>query len=183
MYVPRKPRGEAIPMPEQQTDDATTEDLSAALIDRDTRQFDFLNARERGVSWRVAIDRTDEEINNGRWEPMVNTLWPLPDEFEVPDDVRDRLDNMTVVEIEGHDETATALALTGGGMDMSWHIARTYVNLGYLPPATLGKLPEMAGMDYDAPENERAIRALNKSHRHMIDRHSRHTKDLARLGK
>ncbi len=38
-----------------------------------------------------------------------------------------------------------ALALTGGGMDLSWEIAEAYVRLGYLPPMRFaGDLPNMA---------------------------------------
>lgn len=168
-------------MPDQQTDDVTTDDLSAAVIDGEPRHYDF---RGHTAKWDVAFERTDEEVNEEQHAPMMNTLWPLPDNFEIPDDVRDRLDNMTVVSVYGGPiRDGTFLALTGGGMDMSWAIARTYVNLGYLPPAALGKLPEMGGMDFNAPQNERVIRALSKSHKHMIDRLSNYRADLARLGK
>ena len=39
---------------------------------------------------------------------------------------------------------AWGLALTGGGMDLSWEIAAAYVALGYLPP-THFRLPAMCG--------------------------------------
>ena len=42
-----------------------------------------------------------------------------------------------------------ALALTGGGMDLSWQICEAYMCLGYLPPLHFA-LPNMAGMKLDA---------------------------------
>lgn len=167
-------------MPEQTTD-VNIDDLSAAIIDGATRSFDCTTGWE---SWEVAFERTDEEINMSEHEPMINTLWPLPDGFEVPDDVRDRLDNMTVVNVRAealHTDRGLWLALTGGGMDMSWPIARTYVNLGYLPPATLGDLPAMGGMDFNEPGNLRVIEALKQSHSHMADRRHGNMADLDRL--
>ncbi len=39
----------------------------------------------------------------------------------------------------------TGLALTGGGMDLSWEICMAYMVLGYLPPLHYADLPDMAG--------------------------------------
>lgn len=162
-------------------DDAPSiDDLSAAVIDGCTKHYGFHN-HDNPTEWAVAFRRTEEERQRERFEPMINTLWPLPDRFDVPDDVRDRLDNMTVVEVSEDDGLNHYLALTGGGMDMSWSIARTYVFLGYLPPSTLGKLPGMGGMDYDAPENRRARLALRKSHSLMRDRLAGYIRDLDAL--
>lgn len=38
------------------------------------------------------------------------------------------------------------LALTGGGMDLSWDICLAYMRLGYLPPIHFYHLPEFAGL-------------------------------------
>jgi hypothetical protein len=85
-----------------------------------------------------------EDIDS--WHPLMNYAWPLDGTWErnltLPDiddiDIdepsswlSDFLLSMTVVEI--NDEPY--LAMTGGGMDMSWYLAKTYVNLGYVPPA------------------------------------------------
>lgn len=74
------------------------------------------------------------------WDPAIHLAYPIP-HLELPGDWRCRLVNMTVVTVfeEPH------LALTGGGMDMRWAIAETYINLGYYPPADVCKLPAMAG--------------------------------------
>lgn len=163
------------------TEDVSIDDLGGAIVDGHVRAFDWSSGFD---SWGVAFERTNEEIAQEDYIPRINSLWPLPDTFEVPDDVRDRLDNMTVVNVRDpalSNDVGLYLALTGGGMDMSWHIAQTYVNLGYLPPAALGKLPEMAGMDFNAPGNLRVIEAVKKSHKLMEDRHHSHMSDLDRL--
>jgi hypothetical protein len=49
---------------------------------------------------------------------------------------------------ESHLATTTeklALALTGGGMDLSWEICEAFMVLGYLPPLHFADLPGMAG--------------------------------------
>jgi hypothetical protein len=83
------------------------------------------------------------EIEDGdRWFPMMNYYYPIPDDsFEPPEDPWNKLDNCTIVRIGEQ----YALALTGGGMDLSWEICRTFVNLGYYPPVHFCNLPEMAG--------------------------------------
>lgn len=155
-------------------------DLSVAVFDDRPRSYIFADG---GLTdWAVAFGRTEDERIDERYEPMMNTLWPLPDGFDVPDDVRDRLDNMTVVGVDDGAVRGVYLALTGGGMDMSWSIARTYVNLGLLPPASLGRLPDMADIDYDAESTQRVIAAVRRSNEVMIQRSERNIDELDRLG-
>ena len=55
------------------------------------------------------------------------------------------------------------LALTGGGMDLSWDINKGYINLGFTPPAHFCRnLPEMAGMRF-TKENEEVILGCRRS--------------------
>lgn len=49
---------------------------------------------------------------------------------------------LCVVEFEDGD---TGLALTGGGMDLSWEIAEAFIVLGYWPPVHFCDLPKMGG--------------------------------------
>lgn len=49
---------------------------------------------------------------------------------------------LCVVEFENG---ATGLALTGGGMNLSWEICEAFILLGYLPPVHFCDLPGMAG--------------------------------------
>jgi hypothetical protein len=56
-----------------------------------------------------------------------------------------------------------ALALTGGGMDLSWEICAAYVALGFLPPLEHARdLPRMAGMYFDTG-HKRTIAACLRS--------------------
>jgi hypothetical protein len=48
---------------------------------------------------------------------------------------------LCVVQIDGE----YGLALTGGGMDLSWEICEAYTRLGQLPPSHFCGLPRMAG--------------------------------------
>lgn len=79
--------------------------------------------------------------------PMMNYLYgfdgPGPD-FDEDTASKIKENAMCLVQLDD-DYDRVYLALTGGGMDMSWTIAETYILLGYLPPACL-RLPKMAGM-------------------------------------
>jgi hypothetical protein len=46
------------------------------------------------------------------------------------------------------------LALTGGGMDLSWEICEAYIALGYLPPAVFAELPAMSGRGTSQEDRE-----------------------------
>lgn len=73
--------------------------------------------------------------------PMMNYYWPLThwlnaDPYEFAERLRSF--NLCLVKIEIEDDNALwALALTGGGMDLSWDIAAGYIALGFLPPRGL----------------------------------------------
>ena len=54
------------------------------------------------------------------------------------------------------------LALTGGGMDLSWELCEAYMRLGYLPPASLVNLPRYAGKEL-SPVNDWIIRGCIES--------------------
>lgn len=51
--------------------------------------------------------------------------------------------------IEFPEDDDLHLALTGGGMDLSWEICEAYMRLGWLPPAHFAELPAMAGRPRD----------------------------------
>jgi hypothetical protein len=61
---------------------------------------------------------------------------------------------LCVVEFE---DGKTGLALTGGGMDLSWEICEAFVALGYWPPLHFCDLPRMSG------------RGTNEKDRKLID--------------
>lgn len=117
------------------------------------------------------LDGGDHEA----WWPKMNIAMTIP-ELEVPDNWRDCLCNMTVVEI-GED---TFLALTGGGMDMSWAICETYIRLGYLPPAHYSELPAMAGRGESAGDKA-IIAACIRSLRMLSDWNDRKAARMVEL--
>jgi hypothetical protein len=118
----------------------TLEDcLSYELIDAQPRRFDFTEGYS--TRWEIPLDLTDEEWEHETYVPIYNVFYLLGADFKVPRDFRSRLNNMTIVRTD--DEHG--LALTGCGMDYTWEICETYLNLGYYPPVAMCRLPRMAG--------------------------------------
>ena len=94
------------------------------------------------------------------WEPMMNYYYPLPYNFD-PDDyeeIYNLMNNCTIIDFNGD----YALALTGGGMDLSWEICETYINLGYYPPVHFCDLPKMAGRGESA-KDKKIVKACKES--------------------
>jgi hypothetical protein len=56
----------------------------------------------------------------------------------------------------------TALALTGGGMDLSWEICEVFMLLGFLPPLHFADLPGMSGRGTSA-RDKRIVAACLKT--------------------
>jgi hypothetical protein len=83
--------------------------------------------------------------------PMMNYYYPLPDLDRVGDEYqaaeRIRALPLCVVAFE---DGSNALALTGGGMDLSWEICEAFTRLGFLPPLHFCDLPNLAGKTIDA---------------------------------
>lgn len=82
--------------------------------------------------------------------PMMNYSYELPC-FELDENrAAERIAHLPlciVLSDDPHHEEAglPALALTGGGMDLTWEIAEAYMTLGYLPPLDYCHLPAMCG--------------------------------------
>jgi len=143
-------------------------DLYASVVLENAKHFDF--SEGYGEKWEIALDLTEEEQENEEYFPM-NYIYPLPPEFERDMEerfgedwrrkIKEKLVCMTVVYII--DEDRYYLALTGAGMDFSWEICETYINLGYLPPIEFCDLPNLAGKDYSKPENKRIVLACLRS--------------------
>jgi hypothetical protein len=82
--------------------------------------------------------------------PMMNFFYPLPASFERKDveEAAKRIVNLPLCIVklsppDGDDEWG--LALTGGGMDLSWEICEAFMRLGYKPPLHFVPPPEMSG--------------------------------------
>lgn len=99
---------------------------------------------EAAWEWRCADHGPVEDRGDGDG-PMVNYAYPLPD-LGAADNVYDAADRirdlpLCIIERDGEYE----LALTGGGMDLSWEICEAYLRLGFAPPLAFCELPRMAG--------------------------------------
>jgi hypothetical protein len=140
----------------------TNELFSYELIEKREHEFDF--SRGYGVEWEIALPLNDIEIADGEYDPLLNFLYPLGEYFEVPSDFREKLDNMTIVKAEDQ----YWLALTAAGMDLTWEICRTYINLGYYPPVAFCRLPAMSGRG-SSPGDLEIIRRCNESLKAMIE--------------
>jgi hypothetical protein len=95
--------------------------------------------------------------------PMMNYYYPLPERPD-DDDVVLALDGLPlcVVDFNSEFESNSALALTGGGMDLSWEICEAHMRLGYLPPVDYCSLPQMAGRG-QSPRDRKIIEACRAS--------------------
>lgn len=78
--------------------------------------------------------------------PMMNYWYPV--------DIRDceyaaeKIADFPLCVVEFSDGS-TGLALTGGGMDLTWEICGAFIALGYLPPVHFARPPRMAGWEHD----------------------------------
>jgi hypothetical protein len=73
--------------------------------------------------------------------PMMNYRYPIGEHDYTAENAH-KIADLPLCLIETPD--ANYLALTGGGMDLSWEICEAYARLGYLPPSHFD-LPGMAG--------------------------------------
>jgi len=78
--------------------------------------------------------------------PMMNFFYPLPHLTHLnPDEAAKLIVDLPLCIICLEDTNEHGLALTGGGMDLSWEICEAYMKLNYLPPVHFCDLPGMAG--------------------------------------
>lgn len=92
--------------------------------------------RERDMPARVDWRETDAASD---WEesffPMMNALWPVELAYGRSEEEAAALMNLhagatSLITVDDQ----TYIAMTGGGMDLSWHIAAAYVCCGCVPP-------------------------------------------------
>lgn len=102
---------------------------------------------------------------------MMNYMYGLPDGFESDMEkkfgsdwrtlIKPLLSNTTLIYF--NKENKYYIALTGGGMDLSWEICETYINLGYLPLMHFCGLPKMADLDIFSRNKYRIVRGCMRS--------------------
>lgn len=110
------------------------------------------------------IGRTFQEGDGDDWYPAMNYVYPLP--CPPPDDWKTCVSCCTCVEIDGE----PYLALTGGGMDLSWEICESFLALGYYPPAHFAELPAMADRG-ESKQDRTILAACRRSLEAMVERH------------
>lgn len=86
---------------------------------------------------------------------------------------------LCVVEFSGG---TTGLALTGGGMDLSWEICEAFIKIGELPPVNFSRLPSMADKKLDK-RNRLIIAACVKSNEIAIERARRNIEEIENTAK
>ena len=145
--------------------------LNKSLVNVKPRNFDF--SEGYAETWEIALELTESEEENEEFVPMMNYIYPLGDTEWFERDmqnkfgsdwrkkVKSRLSNTTLIYMI--EDEKYYLALTGGGMDLSWEICESYINLGYNPPTHFCNLPRMADMDYNSVKNKRTINACKES--------------------
>jgi hypothetical protein len=74
------------------------------------------------------------------------------------------------------------LALTGGGMDLSWEICEAYTLLGQLPPVHFCDLPSMAGRG-DSARDKYIIAACRESIRVQMNWAKNKLRNLRSIGR
>jgi hypothetical protein len=121
-------------------DDETDDVLRAAVIANiDDGTIDGIE------DWRDAVSEGMQDSDG--LTPMMNYYYPLPHYGGDAGEDQAMLDQhagaVCLAEVEG---VGTVLALTGGGMDLSWDICHAHMLLGYLPPLHFCDLPAMGGM-------------------------------------
>lgn len=97
--------------------------------------------------------------------PMMNYYYPLPgfnDRRYDANECARALASLPLCVVEFTDEGEYALALTGGGMDLSWEICEAFMRCGYLPPAHFANLPAMAGRG-ESRKDRQIISACRRS--------------------
>ena len=122
--------------------------------------------------------------------PMMNYLYPLPlyGMWVWRGDRAEKVDALEAARaiadlplcIVTNDSGEDGLALTGGGMDLSWEICEAYMRLGYLPPLHYCRLPNMAGKPLNA-RNKWILAGCRRSAQIAVSRARWAIKDLMKL--
>lgn len=141
---------------------ARISDLWPDAIDQKARYFDYY----KRIDWEVIHGFGENDDYYDYEQPMMNYFYPLPNFKNIVSDPEiaakklARTVSLCLIYLTAEDEYG--MALTGGGMDLSWDICEAYVRLGYLPPVEFCRLPEFAGMRL-TPTKKKIITACRRS--------------------
>ena len=128
--------------------------------------------------------------------PMMNSYYPLPDHANFSSEDAAKLHGLPLCLVNfsdgswrddlqrlcRSDRPDWALALTGGGMDLSWEIAEAHMRLGLLPPLFACRLPRYAGKDMTSPRNAWIIAGCKRTAEVVSGHAQRVAYDLEQLG-
>lgn len=111
-------------------------------------------------------DRIETEMyESDDYTPIMSHIYPIHLNYD-EQTAQAQLDDLPVVlvnvRIDGYSGHVPYLALSGGGMDLSWEICEAYIRLGQLPPVHFCNLPRMAGRG-ESEQDRQIIRACLES--------------------
>jgi len=122
---------------------------------KDFEEWDYYEAEECWNCGKAIVTNHNPECpecgqeHDGLEGPMMNYFYALPHFDMDPEEAAKKLIGVSLCLVHRLDdvdeENEWGLALTGGGMDMSWDICEAYILLGYLPPLFACNLPDFAG--------------------------------------
>lgn len=120
-----------------------------------------------GVCQNEECEYADQQVKTLEG-PMMSSYWPFDPltDFE-PDEAAKLIVDLPLCIVQIN-EDEYGLALTGGGMDLSWEITEAFTRIGMLPPTDL-RLPVMADK-YWNERTEYIIGAMERAHRGALAR-------------
>lgn len=141
----------------------------------DRRQYDM----PRRGHWQDCEGADDYRAG---FDPIMNALWPVQLAYGRSIETASRLMNAhagAAVLVTIDDEEYIALA--GGGMDLSWHLAAAYVCCGCVPPVDI--LDRLSGSPFESSKAARGaiMRAWREGARHMARQAKRLTADARKV--
>jgi hypothetical protein len=119
-----------------------------------TETWDYCEASRCGDCNAVVIGREGDRHSDVDHEsecnghisgegPMMSYFYPV--DLDDAEEAARKLVDTCLCVVTMTEGNQTGLALTGGGMDLSWEICAAFIALGFLPPLHFCDLPGMAG--------------------------------------
>lgn len=97
--------------------------------------------------------------------PMMNYAYPLPHSKDRdPEELARAIKDLPLCVVKLPDSENYHLALTGGGMDLSWEICEAYIRCGYYPPTHYADLPRICGRG-ESPQDRSTLARCRDSFR------------------
>lgn len=110
----------------------------------DDGEDDYRDTLAAACEERLSDRRGDEEAG---LVPMMSCYYPLPGYSGDEGADQLKLANLPLPLCLARVNGEVVLALTGGGMDLTWEICQAFVVLGFRPPVTFCRPPRMSGWE------------------------------------